>query len=451
MPAYLPPGALPTIPHSAYPLPQAGIAQGYPPPYGAYNGYAYPMPYPYPSPYPPAYPPPRPRRDGYLYGVGIASLIGSILVLLGGLAALLLLSILYAVPSSQFSGSQQFMTTVTALAFGLIGLIGGGYGLYHSIRSVFLRKLSADFKMPTFWLFVALYLGVLGAGYELRAQGLDTTNEPLVIILILLAGLMPALAVLALGNRRLHFPKGASWPTSWRRFTIAIVSGATLGVLVAGILEFVFQVAIVRGQGINPYVCLTNPSAPQCQNPQIYNLLLITVAIVAPLVEEAVKPLAAVILIGRVRSAAEAFVLGLACGIGFDLIETSGYISSTYPDWLSTALIRTGAGLLHGFGAAMVVLGWYYLTHPGKNRALKALGCWLYAVVQHAIWNGSWGLLLLPGTAGQFFNNTLTLGSLTLPYYTLVNIGEAVFMFCFFLYMTHRLRKRPAEVTTAAA
>jgi RsiW-degrading membrane proteinase PrsW (M82 family) len=372
-------------------------------------------------------------------------------VLLGGLVALLLLSILSAVPNSQLSVDQQFMGIVTLLAFALIGVIGGGYGLYHSIRSVFLRRPSAPFALPTFWLFVALYLVVIAAGYILRTQGQDVANVPLTVFLILLAGLMPALAVLSLGDRRLRYPKGigvekSGWPTTWRRFALAIVSGATAGVLVAGTLEFLFQVALVRGQGIDPYLCLTNPNAAQCQNPQVYNLLLIAVALVAPLIEEAVKPLAAVILIGRVRSAAEAFVLGLSCGVGFDLIETSGYISASYNDWLSTALIRSGAGLLHGFGAAMVVLGWYYLTHPGKNRLPKALGCWLYAVAQHAIWNGSWGVVLLPGSIGQFFNNTLTIGSISLPYYAFINIGEAIIMLVLFLYMTGRLRRgsRPA-------
>ena len=465
--SYPPPGhgypPAPTYPGMAAPgMPSSPSYQGYtsgPPvpgnqPYGAYNGYA-PLPAPYPpyppyAPYPPYPPylayPPQPRRDGYLYGVGIASLIGSVLVLLGGLVALLLLSILSAVPNSQLSANQQFMGIVTLLAFALIGVIGGGYGLYHSIRSVFLRRSSAAFALPTFWLFVGLYLVVIAAGYVLHTRGQDVANVPLTVFLILMAGLLPALAVLALGDRRLRYPKGngaekPGWPTTWRRFTLAIVSGATLGVLVAGVLEFLFQVALVRGQGIDPYLCLTNPNAAQCQNPQIYNLLLIAVALVAPLIEEAVKPLAAVILVGRVRSAAEAFVLGLSCGVGFDLIETSGYISSSYNDWLSTALIRSGASLLHGFGAAMVVLGWYYLTHPGKNRVPKALGCWLYAVAQHAIWNGSWGVVLLPGSIGQFFNNTLTVGSIGLPYYAFINIGEAVIMLAFFLYITGRLRR----------
>jgi RsiW-degrading membrane proteinase PrsW (M82 family) len=388
---------------------------------------------------------PAPKRDGYLYGVGIASLVGSILVLIGGFFALLVLVLLNLVTTSQnqLRPEQLFMSTVTLLAFALIGVIGGGYALYHSIRSVFLRKPSAPFALPTFWLFVTLYVAVLVVGFVLHARGQDLVSLPLADFLILMAGLTPALAVLALGNRRLRPRRGAenrAWPTSWRRFTLAIVSGATLGVLVAGILEFVFEVALVRSQGINIYLCIDNPSAPPCQGQQVYALLLITLAVIAPLVEEAVKPLAVIILIGRMRSAAEAFVLGLSCGIGFDLIETSGYISAGYNDWLRTALERTGAGLLHGLGAAMVALGWYYITRPGNRRVLKAVGCWLYAVVQHAVWNGSLGLTLLPGSAGQFFSNTFTIGPVTFYYFELVNLGEAILILLFFLYITGRVR-----------
>src|SRR6266567_6317907 len=459
-PGYPPPGiGYPPVPY------YAGQSQGYPPiqsypPTPSYQGYASwppnqpsqagsPVPpgyapyaypgYPYPYPYP--YVPPKPRRDGYLFGVGIASFIGSILVILAGLISLLLLSFLPAVSSDTLSSSQKFMGAVTFVAFALVGLIGGGFALYHSIRSVFAQKPSADFAMPTFWLFVALYVVVIGVGYVLHMQGQDIANLQLTAVLILLAGLFPALAVLALGDRRLRFPKGARWPTSWRRFTLAIVSGATMGVLVAGLLELAFQVLLVRGQGVDPYLCLNRPDAPACQDPKVYNLLLIAVAVIAPLVEEAVKPLGVIILIGRVRSAAEAFVLGLACGIGFDLIETSGYISANYNDWLSTALIRTGAGLLHGFGAAMVALGWYYLVHAKKRRLLLAFLCWFYAVLQHALWNGSWGLVLIPGPIGNYFNNaSVTLGPFSVPAYEIINIVEALFMLAFFLYMTGRLR-----------
>ena len=328
------------------------------------------------------------------------------------------------------------------------GVVGGGFGLYHSIRSVFLRKPSADFVIPQFWIFFLLYLAVIGTAYWLQTRGMAVTYPLVTVILIAFAAIFPALTILALGDRRLHFPRKAAWPTSWRRFTLAIVSGATLGVGLAAILEFIIELLLVHGQATNPLLCVDQPNAPNCQNPGVYNIILIVVAVMAPFIEETVKPLAVIIFIGRIRSAAEAFVLGLAAGIGFNLIETTGYISSGYQDWLSIALIRTGSGLLHGFGAAMVTLGWYYLTHPGKHRGLKVAGCWTYAVLQHAIWNGSWGLTLLPGRIGSFFNNTnVTIGSISLPSYALVNIAEALFMLAFFIYMTGILRTKQPPST----
>lgn len=427
-------------PYPGYPSYQGYVSPPptYSPPYGSYNGYsAYPYGYPWQ--------PPQPKRDGYLFGVAIASLIGSSLVLLAGLGALGLLALVAIVPHTNLSASEYFSAIMLLIGLVCAGIVGGSFGLYHSIRSALLRKPSADFAMPRFWIFVLLYIAVLGVGYWLQRQGLAVAYPPLTVVLIALTGIFPALVVLALGDRRLHFPKWARWPTSWRRFTLAIVSGATLGVGLAAILEFGLEILLVRGQSVNPLLCVSQPNAPNCQDPSVYTIILITVAVMAPLVEEAVKPLAVVVLIGRIRSAAEAFVLGLACGIGFDLIETTGYISSGYQDWLSVALTRTGSGLLHGFGAAMVALGWYYITHPetGQRRVLKALGCWLYAVLQHALWNGSLGLVLLPAPVGPFFNHlNLTIGSVNLPSYEIINFVEVIFILVFFIYMAGRVRTK---------
>ncbi len=422
--------------YQGYTSPPPGYNPQAAPPYGAmYNGYP-PYAYHYP------WQPPQPKRDGYLFGVAISSVVGSTLVVLAGLGCLVLFALLAVVPNTTASKGAYFASIMLLASLAFAGIVGGGFALYHSSRSAFWQKPSADFSLPQFWIFVLLYLAVIGVAYLLQTQGLAVAFLPLTGVLIALAGIFPALAVLALGVRRLHFPRTARWPTSWRRFTLALVSGATLSIGLAAVLELAFMVLLVRGQPVNPLLCVDQPTISNCQNPTIYNIIFIIVALVAPLVEEAVKPLAVVVLIGRVRSAAEAFALGLACGIGFDLIETTGYISSGYQDWLNVALIRTGSGLLHGFGAAMVALGWYYLTRPGEHRVLKALGCWLYAVAQHALWNGSWGLMLLPAPVGSFFNSNAIIGSVQLPYYEIVNIVEVVLMLVFFIYMTGRLRTK---------
>jgi hypothetical protein len=180
--------------------------------------------------------------------------------------------------------------------------------------------------------------------------------------------------------------------------------------------------------------------------------MFIVVSVIAPLVEEFVKPLAVVVMMGRIRSAAEAFVLGLAAGIGFDLIETVGYISMGYRNWLNVALERSAAGLLHGFGAGMVTLGWYYVTHSkeGRHRFLLGLGCWVYAILQHALWNGSFGLQLLPAPVGPYLDTgTITIGAVSVPSFTLVYVIESALMLIFFLYVTGKLRgKKPSEAAT---
>jgi RsiW-degrading membrane proteinase PrsW (M82 family) len=134
----------------------------------------------------------------------------------------------------------------------------------------------------------------------------------------------------------------------------------------------------------------------------------------------------------------------MACGIGFDLIETSGYISQGYKDWLDVAIQRSTAGLLHGFGAGMVALGWYFLTHRNStkyNRILLGLGCGLYAVVQHAIWNGSFLVQLLPDPVGPYLDHGMvTLGLISFQAVLLTYLFESLLMLTFFVFVTGQLR-----------
>lgn len=472
---YPPPGPASQVPRpgAAYPAPPGNVgaqfiaplgtgagsqeAPHYPVPYpgypgsSAYPGYpAYPpgyQPYPYPA-Y--AWGPPPPKRDRYLFAVAISSVVGSSIALLAGLGSALLLVFLLVLPQNVLRENERqlFAATVQFIAFAGAGILGGTFGLYHSIRSL-LKKPSANFSLPRFWIFLVLYLVVLGVGFLLHVTGQEVTVPALTIFLIVLAALFPALTLVAIGVRRLRprfmaGEKGKS-PTTWRRFAVALISGGTSGIFLALVLELLLAGLLSLGErivNINQY--LNDPSAPAPQDPAVLNLILILVVVIAPIVEELVKPLGVVVLIGQITSAAEAFLLGLAAGIGFDLVETAGYISFGYRDWLNVALERTGTGLLHGFGSAMAALGWYYITRPSKDRrVLLALGCWLYAVVQHAIWNGSATLALLPAPIGPLINSwNLNLGFTTLSLTVILNIIEAVLFLAFFIYVTGKLSIR---------
>jgi PrsW family intramembrane metalloprotease len=444
-------------PPQSYPPPVAPYANqpAYPAPYPGYtnqppvNGYAQPYYYPYASypgyygyaPYP--WQPAKPPRDGYLLGISIAAFISSLLIVLGGfICAFVLVLLLLSPERSTMSEKAFFSGIVMFTALSIAFLIGGGFSLYHSIRSLFFRKPSATFKLPGFWLFLALYIGVAAIGTAIKNASIS--NIPFTIFLIALSGILPALTILALGIRRAGNPKKRSWPTTARRFTLAIVSGATSAILLASIFELILSFIIGRGLGISAF-SLDNPDPSALQNPRMIAFMVLLLSVIAPLVEEGVKPLAALTLLGRMHSAAEAFVLGLSCGIGFDLIETSGYISQGYQNWLKVALERSPAGLLHGFGAAMVTLGWYYLTHrqSARHRILLGFGCILYAIVQHAIWNGTFILALLPAPVGPFFDHgTVPLGPLSFGGDLVPYIVLSVLMITFFVYVSGKLRDR---------
>ncbi len=432
-----PPQGMPPYQPQGYAYP---AYQGYAPPYqpyGMYPGYNGYAPY--------AWPAPRPKQDGYRLTVIIISMVASGLAVLAGLGSILFLLLFIigsaANPNSRFiSGAQYLSGLLTLIAFAIAGVVGGGFSLYHSIRGI-LNKRSARFKLPWFWIFLILYVFVLGIGFALQANGLEVASPALISFLIILVAIFPALTLLALAVRRL---RNADWTTTWRRFTLALTSGATLGIGLALGLELALIFLVVRGpSAANALQCIENPNSPDCGTFAAFDLIFIIVAIIGPIVEETVKPLAVALYIGRIRGPAEAFLLGMASGIGFALVETVGYIGSGYHDWLAVAIERTGAGLLHGVGAGMVTLGWYYLTHAKNHRFLKAFGFWFYAVLQHFVWNGSAVLGLLPGSVGTTINSwNLNLGFITLPFIEILNIIEAILILLFFFYITGRLRKK---------
>ena len=373
--------------------------------------------------------------------MNIVTVVCASIVLLGGLGLLVVTLIIALAPQNPNLGADKYFGTVLQLvAFTCAGLIGGTFSLFVSIRAL-LRKPSANLRLPVFWIFLLLYAIVIAISAGLQNSGNAVTNLPLSIFLIALAALFPALALLAFGVRRLHFP---AWPTTWRRFVVALTSGATSGIGLALVLELLAAFLLVRGmQASNALNCVNDPSAPGCGTTASFTITFIFVAILGPIIEETVKPLAVVAFIGRVRSASEAFVLGMACGIGFALIETVGYIGLGYSDWLTVALERTGASLLHGFGAGMVALGWYYLFHAKHYRFLKFLGCFAYAIFQHFVWNATALLALLPGPAGSTVNSwNLNLGFTALPFPEVLNILEVVLILVFFIYITGSIRGR---------
>jgi hypothetical protein len=225
---------------------------------------------------------------------------------------------------------------------------------------------------------------------------------------------------------------------------MSLFYGMTLAPLIAVILETILTLIIIFALGLtgqDASAVLSQPTGGQL-SPKVTLAMFLVLSVVAPLVEEGVKPLGALLVIRRLRTPGEAFLVGLAAGAGFDMFETIGYIGQGQADWISVAIERVGAGLLHGVGAGMVALGWYYLVN-GKGvrlRWLRGIGCGLYAVIQHGVFNAfSLAGQVLPSNVNDWLSAPLYLGPLPLQRMDIVFLGVYAFILGVLIFMTSRL------------
>lgn len=370
--------AAPGYPRPGYPLiPPSGQPPAYPG-YAVHPGYApYPA-YPGAPGYPYGWSPPRPPGDTYRKVLSIIALVAASLLLLGGLGGVLLIALL------DVTGSGQDLSTVDLLVTGtLFALVGGGAGLYHCIRSL-MRRASAPFSLPSFWILLALTIVIMGGGIALFATKQPTGSVTLIEPLVLLSGIVPGMTVLAFGLQQLRSQ------VSWRHVILSLACGATLTIAVASILELVLTFVLLGAGSLNIDISDLNPNGPIG-----IATILVLVSLIAPLVEETTKQIGGFFLLPRLKGPQEAFLIGLAAGVGFAIVESSGYIGSAQADWVGIAFGRVGTGLLHGMGAAMAGVGWYYLFRGQglRGRWRIGIGCLIYAYVQHAVFNGSQVLL----------------------------------------------------------
>lgn len=376
------------------------------------------------------------RPPGELYALVVAWIVFAfgILSIIGGL--LLLLVAVFAAAS----GSGESLAVLTTFAgFTLGPILGGILAVVYGISRV-MKRPSPPPSLPSALTMLALTIISLGAAVALWHFYTSPGLAFAVLPLALLAGFLPALTILAFGVQRL----GAA--TTRRHLWLSLFFGATMAPLFAIIFEALASLLIALGltairHDLSPGISDITSSAPKNATDVLFILLIL--AVVAPLVEEGLKPLGVVIIARRLRSPAEAFLLGLAAGIGFNMVETIGYIGSGQADWVSIAVQRVGAGLLHGLGAAMAALGWYYLIN-GKgvpHRWLKGFGGLAYAVLQHGIFNASNLLGLVRGPIGDLMNQTVYLGRLPLDSGMILFFSYYVIILGILIFMTERLRR----------
>ncbi len=125
--------------------------------------------------------------------------------------------------------------------------------------------------------------------------------------------------------------------------------------------------------------------APLITNPALLAVGIGYLAVIVPLIEEALKPLALWLFIKRIESPAQGFALGMLCGAAFAMFESLNASADGTIHWPMIVSIRAGASLLHLFTSALV--GWGIVSAFEGGRFGRLAVAYFTAVLIHGVWN----------------------------------------------------------------
>lgn len=142
------------------------------------------------------------------------------------------------------------------------------------------------------------------------------------------------------------------------------------------------------------------------KSPVVLSVLGLTLAVATPLIEELGKTAIVPILgIWEQFDLRRAFLWGVACGIGFAVVEgaLNGLMSAGGPaaGWAAGVTVRALATAMHAFTSGLVGLGWGYVLQKRRRWMFPIL--FLAAAFFHGLWNFSTiGLIAgTPQTVGE--------------------------------------------------
>ena len=233
-----------------------------------------------------------------------------------------------------------------------------------------------------------------------QISGIKTINWLFLPILTVPAVMLPLLALLALGTRKLPFgTRWQSWNVLGLGMTLVPLLLFMLEVAVLLIIFFIIIAYIISQpelafelQTLSQQIMLLGPESeaardllsPFLTKPAVIIIVLAYTAILVPALEEIFKPLGVWLLAGKLESPAQGFTLGALSGAGYALIETIG-VSSQTGEWANLLFSRIGTGLLHittsALMGAAIVLAWR------ERRYLRLVGTYFLAATLHGLWN----------------------------------------------------------------
>jgi RsiW-degrading membrane proteinase PrsW (M82 family) len=284
----------------------------------------------------------------------------------------------------------------------------GGITFWHSLQSL-QGNISKPLYLPSAWLLsgIIILLAIVG---QLSAENASAAGLFLPPILLVAAGLPPLLAISWFMNQR-------TAELTWRRGLVAFAGSATVSAFIAIILEISFPTVILAlvfnlaNNVINSLEILLEALARENIASAIasrgFIYVFIQIAIIAPLIEELVKPLVTLPLIGRL-SRRNAFLVGAMAGAGFATLENVLYASFGFFFWPGILIVKALGGAIHPLNSGLVALGWRGILRGEANAWLAWFRYFGLAVGMHTFWNA--GSLLVIMMAGAQFSGDLPAG-----------------------------------------
>jgi hypothetical protein len=193
----------------------------------------------------------------------------------------------------------------------------------------------------------------------------------------------------------------------WRVFGI-LGLGMTIGPLIMIILEIVLLLGVVitgliivaiqkpdlfqeiinlgqRIRGETDQQLILNLVAPYIANPAVIAAILGYIAVLVPMIEELLKPLAVWIFARKIESPAQGFAMGMLSGAAFALLESLNASGDGSANWPVIVSIRAGTSLLHMTASGLV--GWGIVSAFQEKRIMRLVAAYFSAVLIHGIWN----------------------------------------------------------------
>lgn len=306
------------------------------------------------------------------------------------------------------AGSSGAAEMIISVAFGVEAalLTFCAYVVLQKVRG--LEAAEQPFKLPfADWHIIAGIAAVLvgalvGTAVAMSAGiGLTLLIMPTLTVLMVV---IPIWLLFGIGANRIE--AGPRW-----RFFAILGLSLTIAPLTMVIFELLIAGVILIGGGV--FITITSPElvteltntlqfalahpedlaialeslTPYLTHPAVIVTALGFIAVLVPLIEELLKPLAVWLFAASLDSPAQGFLFGALSGAAFALFESLNASANVSSTWAVIIGGRIGTGILHITASAFVGLGIGYAFKEKRYGLL--LACYGAAVLAHSLWNAS--------------------------------------------------------------